>query len=232
MNQPTAPVEGPTTPTAGPTTSITVNARGTEGTETFALQIDGETVQTFENIGTNFSSFNFEATGNITADQIRVVFLNDVFDAENGIFSDLVVDDIVVGGVQFETEAPNVFSTGTFRVEDGVVSGFGRGDTLHANGFFQFSSEGVNQPTAPVVVPTTPTTSITVNARGNEGIESFALQIDEQTVQTFENIGTNLSSFNFEATGNVTADQIRVVFLNDVFAVSYTHLTLPTILLV
>ena len=104
----------------GNSTSITVNARGTEGTESFALQIDGETVQTFENIGTNFSSFNFEATGNITADQIRVVFLNDVFDAENGIFSDLVVDDIVVGGVQFETEAPNVFSTGTFRVEDGV----------------------------------------------------------------------------------------------------------------
>jgi len=201
----------------GNTTSITVNARGTEGTETFALQIDGETVQTFENIGTNFSSFNFEAAGNITADQIRVVFLNDVFDAENGIFSDLVVDDIVVGGVQFETEAPNVFSTGTFRAEDGVVAGFGRGDTLHANGFFQFSSQDGNQPTAPVVVPTTPTTSITVNARGNEGFESFALQIDGQTVQTFENIGTNFSSFNFEATGNVTADQIRVVFLNDVF---------------
>ena len=189
----------------GISTPITVNARGFEGTESFALQIDGQTVQTFENIGTNFSSFNFEATGNVTADQIRVVFLNDQFDAASGFDSNLVVDDIVVGGVQFETEAPNVFSTGTFRNEDGIVDGFGRGDTLHGNGFFQFSSDSGNS------------TSITVNARGAEGFETFALQIDGQTVQTFENIGTNFNSFNFAATGNVTADQIRVVFLNDQF---------------
>ena len=189
----------------GNSTSITVNARGFEGTESFALQIDGQTVQTFENIGTNFSSFNFEATGNVTADQLRVVFLNDQFDPANGVDSNLVVDDIVVGSVQFETEAPNVFSTATFRTEDGIVEGFGRGDTLHGNGFFQFATDSGNS------------TSITVNARGADGSESFALQIDEQTVQTFENIGTNFNSFAFAASGTVTADQIRVVFLNDQF---------------
>ena len=194
----------------GISTPITVNARGFEGTESFALQIDGQTVQTFENISTTFSSYNFEATGNVTADQIRVVFLNDQFDLENGIDSNLVVDDIVVGGVQFETEASNVFSTGTFRTEDGIVDGFGRGDTLHGNGFFQFSSDVVPQDVVN-------STSITVNARGNEGSESFALQIDGQTVQTFENIGTEFVSFNFQANESVTADQIRVVFLNDLF---------------
>ena len=189
----------------GISTPITVNARGVEGTESFALQIDGQTVQTFENISTVFSSYNFEATGNITADQIRVVFLNDQFDPENGIDSNLVVDDIVVGGVQFETEAPNVFSTGTFRAADGIVDGFGRGDTLHGNGFFQFAGDPANS------------TTIIVNARGADGIESFALQVDEQTVQTFENIGTNFTSHNFVVNENFTADQIRVVFLNDIF---------------
>ena len=117
------------------------------------MQIDEETVQTFEEIGTNFRSFNFEATGNVTADQIRVVFLNDEFDAATGFDANLVVDDIVVGGDQFETEASNVFSTGTFLSEDGIVDGFGRGDTLHANGFFEFSGEVVEEPSTPVVEP-------------------------------------------------------------------------------
>ena len=129
----------------GITTPITVNARGTEGTESFALQIDGQTVEVFDNISTNFSSYNFEATGNVTADQIRVVFLNDQYDPANGIDSNLVVDDIVVGGVQFETEASNVFSSGTFLPEDGIAEGFGRGDTLHVNGFFEFSSQAVSE---------------------------------------------------------------------------------------
>ena len=82
-----------------------------------------------------------------------MVFLNDRFDPANGIDSDLIVDNIIVGGVQFETEAPNVFSTGTFRTEDGIADGFGRGDTLHASGFFQFSNEVVNVPPPPVVEP-------------------------------------------------------------------------------
>jgi parallel beta-helix repeat protein len=149
----------------GESTSITVNARGTEGTESFALQIDGQTVEVFENINTNFSSHNFTASGTVTADQIRVVFLNDQYDPANGIDSNLVVDDIVVGGVQFETEASNVFSTGTFLPVDGIVDGFGRGDTLHANGYFEFSSEVVNEPpppaepTPPVEEPTPPVLS-------------------------------------------------------------------------
>lgn len=34
-----------------------------------------------------------------------------------------------------------MFSSGTWRAEDGVVAGFGRGDTLHANGYFQFGAD-------------------------------------------------------------------------------------------
>ena len=120
-------------------TDITVNAGGAEGTESFALQINGQTVQTFDNINTNISSYRYTANGVVTADQIRVVFLNDEFDPARGIDSNLTVDDIVVGGVQYETEASNVFSTGTW-LNGNIVDGFGRGDTLHANGYFQYSS--------------------------------------------------------------------------------------------
>ena len=121
------------------TTQISVNARGATGEESFALQIDGVTVQTFNNINTDFSTYSYTANGTVTADQIRVRFLNDKF--ADGVDRNLIVDDIVVGNDQFETEGPNVFSTGTWRPSDGIVNGLGRGDTLHANGYFQYAND-------------------------------------------------------------------------------------------
>ena len=128
------------------TTSITINARGFEGTESFALQIDGATVQSFENISTSIRSYNYTASGQVNASQIRIAFLNDEYDPAAGIDSNLLVDNIVVGNEQFETEAASVFSTGTWKAADGIQSGFGRGDTLHANGIFQFADSDTTKP--------------------------------------------------------------------------------------
>ena len=122
-------------------TQITVNARGATGQESFELQIDGNTVRTFQNVNTAVSSYSFAANGNVTADQIRVVFVNDLYDPANGIDRNLIVDDIVVGGTQFESEAAEVFSTGTWTSSDGVAPGFGRGDTLHSNGYFKYAAD-------------------------------------------------------------------------------------------
>ena len=127
--------------TSNNTTRIVINARGTTGAESFALQIDGTTVRTFNNVNTTNSSYTYTANGTVTADQIRVRFLNDLFD--NGVDRNLIVDDIIVGDDQFETEGPNVFSTGTWRASDGIVNGLGRGDTLHANGYFQYANDNV-----------------------------------------------------------------------------------------
>lgn len=126
---------------SGQTTAITVNARGTTGQESFALQVDGNTVGTRNNINTATSSYNFTVAGDVTPDRVRVVFLNDLFDTANNIDRNLVVDDVVIGGVQIEAESAQVFSTGTWTAADGIVDGFGRGDTLHANGYFQFASD-------------------------------------------------------------------------------------------
>jgi glucose/arabinose dehydrogenase len=125
----------------GSTTSITVNARGSEGSESFALEVNGNRVRTWNNIATVFSSYTTTVTGNVTADQVRVVFLNDLFDEANGIDRNLLVDDIVVGGNQFESEASSTFSTGTWKPADGIVPGFRQSQTLHANGYFQFLAD-------------------------------------------------------------------------------------------
>ena len=59
------------------------------------------------------------------------------------------INSVSIGGVVFDPGDANVFSTGTWRPEDGVTSGFGRGDFLHTNGYFEFSS---NLPVATQVI--------------------------------------------------------------------------------
>ena len=188
--------------------TVQIFAAGTTGDEQIQLSIEGEVVATYTNIGDGadagvFRTSTFTTNDTIAADDVRIDFINDLFDPANGIDRNVRIDAIVIDGVRFETESSDVFSTATY-TPDGLQPGFGRGDTLHSNGYFQYSGDNA-------------ATDITVNAAGAEGTESFALQIDGQTVRTWDNISTSFTSYNFTASGTVTADQIRVVFLNDEF---------------
>ena len=129
---------------------ITIRAAGTTGQEQMLLQIDGETVATYDNIGFNLSSFTYEADG-ITPDQVRVVFTNDQYDPANGIDRNLRVDYVSLDGVIYETESPDVYSTGSWLPEDGIVPGFRQSEILHTNGYFQYAA-GVDPPTTSSVV--------------------------------------------------------------------------------
>ena len=51
-----------------------------------------------------------------------------------------MIDRIEIDGVVFETESPSVFSTGTWNNADGTAPGFGRGESLHSNGYFQYAA--------------------------------------------------------------------------------------------
>lgn len=132
------------------TLPITIRAAGDRGEEQLELQIDGVAVATWDNIGGNafageFLSFTYDVDG-ISADQIRVVFTNDLYDPANGIDRNLRVDNIIVDGTTFETESSDVFSTGTWLAADGVTPGFRESETLHANGYFQFADNTVEPP--------------------------------------------------------------------------------------
>ena len=85
--------------------------------------------------------------------------------------------------------------------------------------------------------------TVQIFASGSEGGEQLQLQIDGNVAETFEisapSSVLNDQTFSFETPDTITADDVRIVFLNDAFnantgfdTVSYTHLTLPTILLV
>ena len=188
--------------------TVDIIAAGVENTETMQLQINGATVEEWNNVGGNayagqFLTYSFDTPQDVAPGQVRIRFANDVYDPANGIDSNLRVDAIVIDGVRYETEDPSVFSTGTWKPEDGIVDGNRESEFLHATGYFQFAGTSG------------PTTSITINARGDEGTESFALEINGTRVRTWNNISTQFTSYNHTALGTVTADDVRVVFLND-----------------
>ncbi|NNE00703.1 MAG: DUF4347 domain-containing protein, partial [Pirellulaceae bacterium] len=183
---------------------ITIQAYGSEGPENMELRIDGTVVQTWNAVGTTSQTFFYTASDTISPSQVQVAFTNDLWDPANGIDQNLIVDSISIDGQIYQTEDPSVFSTGSWRIEDGIVPGYRESEVLNTNGYFQYSDG-------------TPNTGsqIIVRASGNEGDENMSLQIDGSTVASWTAVGTSAQAFAFTAADTVTADQIRVVFTND-----------------
>ena len=181
---------------------VSIFAAGDLGGEQFALNIDGQTVEVFT-VTQELGTFEFETDQPLTADQVSIEFLNDQFDPENGIDSNLIVDAIEIDGVRFETESPSVFSTGTFNDADGITPGFGRGEVLNTNGFFQFSNDASS-------------TLIEISARGDVGTEQFNVIVDGQVAGNFT-ASTEQQSFFVTAPAGTTVGDLRIEFLNDQF---------------
>lgn len=193
---------------------INIRAAGSTGEEEMLLQIDGVTVATFNNIGGNagagqYETYTYNNASPVSANQVRVVFTNDVYEPAQGIDRNLRIDNIEIDGVVFETEDPSVFGTGTWRPSDGIQPGFRESEWLHADGYFQYADTS-----------TRTGSDITIYAAGNENAESMELWIDGVSVAAWTNIGGNASSgqfaaYQFTADETVTADQIQVHFTND-----------------
>ena len=189
--------------------TVQIFASGSEGGEQLQLQINGNVAETFQisapSSVLNDQTFVFETPETITADDVRIVFLNDTFNANTGFDSNLTVDAIVVDGNRFETESPSTFSTGTY-LADGLQPGFRQSETLHTNGFFQFSDGNGGS-------------NIEVRARGTEGGEQFNLILNGQTVQTFTT-STSFQTFNFNSNRNVELSDVTIEFFGDQFDAS------------
>ena len=186
--------------------TVQIFASGTQGGEQLQLQIDGNVAETFEIAAAtnilNDQVFTFETADTVTADDVRIAFLNDSFDPSTGVDSNLIVDAIAIDGTRFETEASNVYSTGTFLDADGIQPGFRSSETLHANGFFQYSDGSGS--------------SVNVRARGSEGGEQFNLILNGQVANTFTTT-TSFQTFNFNADFNVEVQDVTIEFFGDQF---------------
>ncbi|QDT11572.1 Bifunctional xylanase/xylan deacetylase precursor [Planctomycetes bacterium K23_9] len=177
---------------------ITIRAQGTTGDEDMALQIDGATVATFEGIGTELQDFTYQTTADARSSEIRVVFTNDLYDEAAGIDRNLIVDSIVVEGTVIQTESPNVFSTGTWKSEDGIVAGFRESETLHSDGYFQFPT-----------VNSGPASEIELFVRGDEGTEQFTLLINGEFAASYQ-ATAQFQSFTYTHNESVVPDDVRI----------------------
>jgi glucose/arabinose dehydrogenase len=185
---------------------IEVVARGKEGEETLSLQIDEETVFTVTNVEDAFQSYYYQADQFVAADQIRVVYSND-FNNDSTIDRDLIVDKILIDGVEFETEAPNVFSNGSWIGGEtgGVTPGFWQTEILDVDGYFAYGQDPLT------------TSQILIRARGFTGNENMSLLIDGVAVASWSEISDTFEDFTFESPTPISADDVRVAFTNDVY---------------
>lgn len=191
--------------------AITIFAAGETGQESMELRIDDQIVQTWNNVGGNpanrqFLAFQYNGASNVNPDRIRIGFTNDLF--VDPFDRNLVIDRIVVDGTTYQTEAPTVYSTGSWLPEDGVQAGFRQSEVLNADGYFQFA---VNTGSL-----------IQVFAAGSVGPEKMELQIDGRTAYSWSAVGGNATNrrfneFTYQAAGAVLPSQIRVLYTNDLY---------------
>ncbi|MEO1615247.1 MAG: DUF4347 domain-containing protein, partial [Planctomycetota bacterium] len=195
--------------------SIEIYAAGDIGDEIMNLQIGEDVVGTWSMAGTDALSGSFGrfdvGIDNVSVDDIRINFENDLWDPSTGFDRNLRVDRIVVDGVTYQTENPAVFSNASWSASDGIVPGFRQSEYLNASGFFQYSSSGGDAPGG---------SRIEIEALGETGQESMELLIDGTVVQRFDNLSSNFNTYVYQANETVTADRIQIRFANDLFDAS------------
>jgi uncharacterized delta-60 repeat protein len=196
--------------------SVQIFAAGQTGTETLELKINDVVEATFENVGGDvetrqFERLSFTTDRVLTADDIRVEFINDLYRASDGFDRNVIIDRIVVDGVTFQTESDYVYSTGVWR--DGGVSdaGFLNTEELNINGSFFYSDVGgVAEP------PTNTGTRLRIEAEGSTGDEQLEILVDGEVVKTFT-VSTTQDSYFYTTRDDVSIEQIQLRFNNDLY---------------
>lgn len=189
---------------------IVISAAGSTNTEQMELQIDGQTVATFDNIAGDastsvFADYTYNVDG-LSPDQIRVVFTNDLIDPITGADRNLRIDKITVDSVPYETESPVVYSTGTWSPADGLVPGFRESEYLHADGYFQYA--GVSGDVG---------SRVQIQVAGSTGLEDVDLLVDGNVVRSWSAIGQQPTTLSYISPTPLNASQIEVAFTNDAF---------------
>jgi glucose/arabinose dehydrogenase len=196
---------------------IQIHAAGRTGEEQIQLQIGGQTVATFNNVGGNYTNGQFvtltyNSPTAIGLANVRVAFSNDGA-STGGQDKNLRVDAVTLDGLRYETEAPTVYSTGVWVAGVGRAPGYRQSEYLHLNGYFQY---GALASTGSV---------IEIRAAGRTGQEQMQLEVAGQIVATYSNVGGDygggqFQSFVYQHSEPVTIDQIRVHYTNDGLASS------------
>ena len=123
---------------------VEFDAFGTTGQEVVELVVNDQVVSTFQlrNAGVT-ETFSLSASGDVALEDVRIQFVNDLFDAANGIdrnvqiFEFRVIDSQTGEVSTARTTDADVLSSGIFVPGEGITAGFGAGGFLAGNGSVQ-----------------------------------------------------------------------------------------------
>lgn len=124
--------------------SLTVRGKGDTGLESFDVWVDLDFIGSFD-VETTYQGFDIQLDRFVSADQVRIEYNTDDRGFASGVDVNLSIDWIEIDGQRFETEDNSTYSSGTGFVAGDVQYGFGHGDTLYTNGFFQYQAFVLNQ---------------------------------------------------------------------------------------
>lgn len=132
------------TPGSGPsgsspvedTAEVGVLANGTTGDEIIEIR-NGDAVLASFQLSTSLDRYLVVVDGG-RPEHLRVAFVNNGL--SNGRDRNVRVDYVEVDGVRYETEDPNVTSTGTWNRNTGCQPGNKQSEILHCNGHFDYTN--------------------------------------------------------------------------------------------
>ncbi len=142
-------------PSASPITTssrLAIYAAGTQVANiypTLKLQVQNpktkrwEDKKSFTNVRGNpsdrtFVKFIYTHPTKLNLEQIRLVFTNDKYLPKQNQDRNLRIDKIILDGIDYQTEHPQTFSTGSWNSETGCQAGNKSSEWLQCNGYFQF----------------------------------------------------------------------------------------------
>lgn len=140
------PTINPSLPSAGQGSTIVIYAAGTPGKKQYPnmrLRINNVPVKTFKGVkgeiqNRKFDTFTYTHPTKVTPNMVRISFLNDYWNRRTGDDRNLVIDKVVIDGIEYQTEGPTIYSKGTWSSDNGCGGGFKKSEWLHCKGYFQF----------------------------------------------------------------------------------------------
>lgn len=190
--------------------TVQVFAAGDTGEETFDVYVGGEIAGSFNlnNVANELQLFEFETEEPVDPSDLRIEFTNDAYDAETGFDRNLTVDRIVIdfdSDNTVYTASETVFTNGTY-INGVLKAGFGLGDTLYTNGYYQYGQDPTNR------------SDLTVYALGVRGEEEFEVLVDDQRVAVFSTADQfGMTAYHVSVNQPVTPSQVKVQFINDLY---------------
>ena len=178
------------------------------------LLIGGQQVTNFTVGNQDFFTYEYYVERPVSPDQVRIQFTNDVY-LPDRFDLNAQIDYLAINGNVFETEDPLVYSSGTWKPEDGIQEGFRESEILHTNGFFQYSELRASE--------------ITIRAKsagqlsGAPEFAQFQVLVDLGGAKpTTIRVGTfsttdQYQDFVVDLSGNFELNQVRIAFVNDYY---------------